>query len=152
MSSAISIRLARPGDASRLAELLAGGALTDGQEDPADVAAYADALADIDADPDAEVLVAELDGAVVAMCQLIMFRQLQRRGGRCAEIESVHVAAEHRGRGIGGRLLEEAVARAAARGCYRVQLTSDRSRTDTPRFYERHGFTASHVGFKRWLD
>lgn len=29
-----------------------------------------------------------------------------------------------------------------------VQLTSDATRTDARRFYERLGFVASHVGFK----
>jgi hypothetical protein len=29
-----------------------------------------------------------------------------------------------------------------------VQLTSDNSRTEAHRFYERLGFTGSHVGFK----
>ncbi len=29
-----------------------------------------------------------------------------------------------------------------------MQLTSDKSRTDAHRFYERLGFTASHAGFK----
>ena len=67
-------------------------------------AAYASALAEIDA-TDGAVLVAELDGEVVGVCQLIVFRHLQRRGGRCAEIESVHVHPEHRGSGIGGALL-----------------------------------------------
>ena len=33
-------------------------------------------------------------------------------------------------------------------GCQLVQLTSDNTRTDAHRFYERLGFTASHVGFK----
>jgi hypothetical protein len=33
-----------------------------------------------------------------------------------------------------------------------VQLTSDASRTDARRFYERLGFAASHVGFKLQLD
>jgi hypothetical protein len=33
-----------------------------------------------------------------------------------------------------------------------VQLTSDNSRADAHRFYERLGFVASHVGFKLALD
>lgn len=32
--------------------------------------------------------------------------------------------------------------------CQLVQLTSDVTREDAHRFYERLGFTASHVGFK----
>jgi len=33
-----------------------------------------------------------------------------------------------------------------------VQLTSDRTRTDAHRFYERLGFVASHTGYKLALD
>jgi GNAT superfamily N-acetyltransferase len=44
-----------------------------------------------------------------------------------------------------------AVAEAARRGCALVQLTTDTRRTDAHRFYERLGFTASHVGFKMTL-
>jgi hypothetical protein len=34
------------------------------------------------------------------------------------------------------------------RGCALIQLTSDKSRADAHRFYERLGFTASHEGMK----
>ena len=37
---------------------------------------------------------------------------------------------------------------APALGTPLVQLTSDAARTDAHRFYERLGFTGSHVGFK----
>ena len=37
------------------------------------------------------VLVAELESESVGVCQLIVFRHLQARGGLCAEVESVHV-------------------------------------------------------------
>ena len=94
------------------------------------------------------MLVAEQDGVVVGVCQLIVFRHLQGRGGLCAELESVHVHPDHRGRGIGSVLVRDAVARARAVGCYRVQLTSNRARPEAHRFYERLGFVPSHVGFK----
>ena len=45
----------------------------------------------------------------------------------------------------------DAVARAAALGCYRIQLTSNTARPDAHRFYERLGFVPSHVGFKMRL-
>ena len=42
--------------------------------------------------------------------------------------------------------------RARGAGCGLIQLTMNKSRTDSHRFYERLGFTASHIGFKRYLD
>jgi GNAT superfamily N-acetyltransferase len=92
-----------------------------------------------------------LHGEVVGLCQLIVFRHLQSRGGRCAEIESVHVHPDHRGAGIGGALVRRAIERARELGCYRVQLTSNSARTDAHRFYERLGFVPSHVGYKLLL-
>ena len=115
------------------------------------MASYAAALDDIAATEGSEVLVAEVGGLVVGVCQLITFRHLQERGGRCAEIESVHVDARYRSQGIGAVLLGAAVNRARERGCYRVQLTSHKSRADAHRFYQRHGFAPSHEGFKLYL-
>ena len=143
----MAVRPAVVGDAARLAELLAGGALT-ATEDPSDVDAYSRALADIAATPGNTVLVAEVDGRVVGMCQLLVFRHLQHRGGRCAEVESVHVDAAGRSAGIGSALMAAAVERAEAAGCYRLQLTSNVDRPDAHRWYRRLGFQATHVGFK----
>lgn len=151
MSAGVAVRAAVPADVPALVRLLAGGSLVEGAEDPADLDPYRAALEEIAATPGGEVLVAEADGEVVGVCQLVVFRHFQHRGGRCAEIESVHVRADRRSLGIGGLLVEEAATRAAEAGCYRVQLTSNKVRTDAHRFYERHGFVASHEGYKRPL-
>ena len=63
----------------------------------------------------------------------------------------MHVAEQRRGEGIGAALVDAAVAWAAQRGCYRIQLTSNVARREAHRFYEANGFTASHVGFKRMI-
>jgi GNAT superfamily N-acetyltransferase len=130
-----------------LVELLIGGALTE-SEDRTDLVPYEDAFEEIAASDVADLVVAERDGRVVGMCQVIMFRHLQGRGGRCAEIESVHVDALERSKGIGRMLMIEAVDRARSAGCYRVQLTSNKVRVDAHRFYLANGFRASHEGFK----
>lgn len=146
----LTVRPARVADSPRLAQLLAGGTLRPA-ENPDNPAPYVDAMAEIEATPGNQVLVAELHGEVVGMCQLVMFRHIQEAGGRCAEIESVHVDERHRGRGIGGVLVEAAVDEARRSGCYRVQLTSNKSRSDAHRFYLTHGFEASHEGFEHYL-
>jgi GNAT superfamily N-acetyltransferase len=142
-----TVRDATEADLARLVELLAHGSLIEGKEDSSDLAPYRAALAEIMGGPGG-VLVAETGGEVVGVCQIIVFRHLQSRGGLCAEIESVHVHPDYRGRGIGGVLMGAAVARAREFGCYRVQLTSNKARPDAHRFYERLGFDASHQGFK----
>lgn len=72
--------------------------------------------------------------------------------GRRGQIESVRVASAHRGEGLGRWFMQALIATARERGCRLVQLTSDRRREDSHRFYESLGFTASHVGFKLALD
>ena len=143
------VRPATEADLPRAVELLMLGALpgVPAKEDPSDLAPYRAALAAID-DAGGAVLVAEAEGEVIGVCQLVVFRQLQARGGRCAELESVHVHPGHRGAGVGSALVRAAVGRARALGCYRVQLTSNVARGDAHRFYERLGFVPSHVGFK----
>lgn len=147
----LRIRPAVGADAGAIAAILAAGSLRSA-EDPSGLAAYRAALDEIEADPLSRVLVAELAGSVVGACQLIMFRHLQERGGLCAEIESMHVASGHRSAGIGAALLEAAVEAARSAGCYRIQLTSNKARGDAHRFYARHGFEASHEGFKLYLS
>ena len=91
-------------------------------------------------------------GKVVATYQITFIRGLSLSAARRAQIESVRIASHLRGRGLGTQLLADAEARARAAGCVLMQLTMNTTRTDAHRFYERQGFTASHVGFKKPLD
>lgn len=150
LSGEVLIRQAHAEDIPRIVELFGHGSLIEGKEDPADLAPYLAALADI-AQGAGQVLVAQLQDEVVGVCQLIVFRHLQSKGGLCAEVESVHVHPERRGSGIGRVLMEAAVARARELGCYRIQLTSNRARPDAHRFYAALGFEPSHQGFKLML-
>jgi GNAT superfamily N-acetyltransferase len=141
-------RRARVGDAERLVEMMVLGALIPGKEDAHDIEPYRAALAEIENTPFNEMLVAEQDGVVVGMCQLFAVRHFSGRGGLCAEVEAMHVHPDFRGKGVGSRLLGEAVQHARDWGCYRVQLTSHKARKEAHRFYERAGFVATHEGFK----
>ena len=148
----ITLRTPTPDDADALVALIVGGRLVDGDDGPEHHDDYVAALREIADDPHSTVLVAVHHGAdVVGMLQLFTFRHVQHRGGRCAEIESMHVRHDLRYSGIGGRLLDDAVRRAREMGCYRIQLTSNSERHDAHRFYERHQFVGSHRGFKRDL-
>jgi GNAT superfamily N-acetyltransferase len=147
-------RQAEESDLDCIVQLLVLGSVPGGppsREDPGDPGPYRDALRSIARNGGA-VVVADLDGEVVGVCQLIVFRHLQSRGGLCAEIESVHVHPDHRGGGVGAALVGDVIARARGLGCYRVQLTSNNARYDAHRFYERLGFVPSHVGFKLSLE
>jgi GNAT superfamily N-acetyltransferase len=49
-------------------------------------------------------------------------------------------------------MLAWAISEARQRGCALIQLTTDKTRTDAHRFYQRLGFVASHKGMKLLLD
>ena len=143
----VTVRDANDRDIGRIVELLDLGSLAEGREDPFDLGPYLAALAEIRRQRGG-VLVAEWEGRVVGVCQLIVFRHIQSHGALCAEIESVHVHPDQRGHGVGHILMEAAIERARHLGCYRVQLTSNVARPDAHRFYAALGFSPSHRGFK----
>ena len=146
----MNIRPMTRADLDAVVALLADDGLGRGRETPGDPA-YADAFARMEATPGNLYLVAEQAGHVVGCLQLTMIHGLSRRGASRAQIEGVRVAANCRGQRIGERLFEAAFERARGAGCGLVQLTSDKTRQDAHRFYERLGFVASHTGFKRDL-
>jgi GNAT superfamily N-acetyltransferase len=147
----VELREARKSDVPAIVALIAAdqlGATRDGVRDDSDRAAYEQAFRAIDADPAHLLLVAESDGQVVGTMQLSFLPGLARRGALRAQIEAVRVAESTRGSGLGAGMMTWAIDEARRRGCALVQLTSDKSRTDAHRFYERLGFVASHEGMK----
>jgi GNAT superfamily N-acetyltransferase len=147
----VVLRPAREPDVPAIVDLLAAdqlGATRDGVRDDTDLAAYLGAFRAIDRDPAHLLLVADADGAVVATMQLSFLPGLARRGAWRAQIEAVRVHADYRGRGLGEAMFRWAIAEARGRGCALVQLTTDKSRGDAHRFYERLGFVPSHEGMK----
>ncbi len=97
-------------------------------------------------------IVGLLNGDIVATYQLTFISGISLSAARRAQIEGVRVSASVRGHGIGEALIADAEARARAAGCTLLQLTMNKTRTDAQRFYERVGFTPSHIGFKRDLS
>lgn len=141
-----SLRRARRPDLPAILGLLADDQLR--REDGSDLAPYERAFDAIDADPAHLLVAGGFGGAVVATFQLSFLPGLSRRGSWRAQIEAVRVSEDLRGRGLGALMVGWAVGEARAKGCSLVQLTTDKSRTDAHRFYERLGFVASHEGMK----
>jgi GNAT superfamily N-acetyltransferase len=148
------IRDARREDLPRIIELLAADQLGKRCEVVGDppLAEYVSAFDIIVSDPRTRLLVLEFEGQVVGTLQLNFLPGLSRRGAERAQIEAVRIADGYRGRGLGRRLMEAAIAMARARGCRLVQLTSDLRREDARRFYLSLGFVHSHAGMKLPLD
>lgn len=150
-SPGVRVREAQVEDVPTIVALLADDALGATREDPDDLMPYDAAFARIIGDSSEVLVVAEVDGAVVGTLQLSLLPGLSRRGALRAQVEGVRVAADVRGAGVGEQLVRWAEERARAEGCVLVQLTSDASRVDAHRFYERLGYAASHVGMKKSL-
>ena len=150
----MKIRAAERGDIAAIVDLLAEDPLGEQRESPGDPPdpIYLEAFEAMSAQGGNQVLVAVEAGRVIGCLQLTLIAGLSRRGMLRAQIEAVRVAAAERSAGIGEALFRHAIALAREAGCGLVQLTSDKTRPDAHRFYDRLGFVASHEGYKLVLD
>ncbi|MEU5087156.1 GNAT family N-acetyltransferase [Streptomyces sp. NPDC021356] len=144
----LEIRAAVAEDVPAIVAMLADDPLGALRESPDDLAPYLAALERLRADPNQHLVVALRQGRVVGTLQLSVIPGLSRRGSTRSIIEGVRIHADERGSGLGTQLIEWAIDTSRREGCRLVQLTSDRTRTDAHRFYERLGFEPSHVGYK----
>jgi GNAT superfamily N-acetyltransferase len=141
----VEIREARPNDAAAVAALL--GEL--GYPTTEDEAAVR--LKRLGEEPQTRVLVAELDGAVAALGAIRSEWPLEH-GEPWARVIALVVGEEHRGLGIGARLLDALEAEAISRGCITVVLTSGNHRHEAHSFYERRGYEATGKRFAKGLS
>lgn len=144
----LAVSRAIAADLPELVALLADDVLGREQE-PADLAPYRAAFAQIDQDPRHLMLaVRDEAGAMLATMQLTLLPSLSRGGATRLQIEAVRVASAARGSGLGTALFEWAHDWGRAQGATLAQLTTDAARTEAHRFYARLGYAASHVGMK----
>ena len=147
-AAAIEVRFATPADLPVILRLLGDDKATPSLELPPDAPCYREALEEMQASGNSATYVAELEGRIAGTFMLTFIRHLMRRGTLVAQIEAVRVDAGLRRRGIGEAMMRWAIGEARRRRCSRLQLTSNRSRMDAHRFYERLGFRPTHVGMK----
>ena len=148
--SKIEIRPIRNEEIAQAVGIIVGGSLTPDIEDLREIDSYGAAVAHTRSQL-GDVLVASFDGELIGVCQVLIFRHFQHVGEWCAEVESMHVRADWRSKGVGQQLLAAAEALARQRGCYRIQLTSNNVRSDAHRFYVANGYNQGHLGFKKIL-
>src|SRR5450432_2622790 len=144
------VRRATESDVEAIVDLLADDELGRTREKPARPLAksYRDAFAEIQRDPNAELVVLERDGGVIGTLQLNFLSGLSLQSARRAQIEAVRIKSSERGRRLGEFFIRWAIDRARAERCQVVQLTTHLSRNDAHRFYERLGFCTTHAGMK----
>ncbi len=129
------IRAALPGDLPRIRELLG---LLDPELPPLE--ALQAAFAQVDHCPCAQVYVAEAEEGVVATYTLYLLPNLGHGGRPFAVMESVAVAREAQGKGIGTLLVRHALGEARRAGAYKLALSSALHREAAHRFYQALGF------------
>lgn len=146
--STVTIRSARRDDVAAIVGMLADDHLGRAREliEHPLPSSYYDAFARLESDPNIVLVVAEDRGSVIGCLQLCILPGLSSQGASRGLIEDVRVASDRRSRGIGEQLVRWAVAEARARGCKLVELLTHQTRVDAQRFYERLGFSRSHVG------
>ena len=132
MIDGLNIRDARPGDEAALARL------ADQLGYPAQAETVAARIVKYFGNPEERVIVAELDGGVIAWTSVALVDHFYTP--RCVEISGLVVDAGLRGRGIGAALLAEAKRWAAELGVATVRLRANVIRAEAHRFYERQGF------------
>jgi GNAT superfamily N-acetyltransferase len=112
---------------------------------------YLNAFRVIDADANQFLLVVDDGKEIVGTLQLTFIAGLARGGLKRGLVEAVRVASDRRGEKIGEAMIAWAVEKCRQEQCGIVQLTTDKSRTDAHRFYDRLGFEPSHIGYKMML-
>ncbi|MCL5953630.1 MAG: GNAT family N-acetyltransferase [Nitrospirae bacterium] len=99
----------------------------------------------LDAPERGAVLVArECTGTVVGMVSIQLLVSTAA-GGISGQIEDLVVEGGVRSRGLGSRLLREALAWGRARGSLRFQLSADLRNLSALSFYKLRGFRGSHM-------
>ena len=142
MGDEISIRAAQPDDAPILSELLAQlGYPATSDEIPARLAA-------VNEFPRALALVALRDENVVGLVTSHIIPSIQA-AEPVALLTTLVVAASHRGKGIGSRLVSAAERWAADHGAAKVSVTSGAHRVESHLFYENRNYVRSGFRFTK---
>lgn len=95
------------------------------------------------------IIVAEIDGALVASCTLVVVPNLTKGGKPYGLIENVVTHYDFRKRGLGKGILQFASHAAWEAGCYKVMLMTGSKKPETVAFYLAAGFEQSKTGFQK---
>jgi len=146
----LKIRLATQGDVRAIRAMLGDDKLGQSREDmsEAGLEKYHAAFEEINNSTGNQLWVADDNGEIVGTWQVTYIPYLSRGGNVRCLIEAVRTASNRRGEGIGVQMMEFALDQARQHGCQLAQLTTDKTRHDAHRFYQKLGFVATHEGMK----
>ena len=143
----ITIRRARAADLPALNELYAQLHLDDYGSYGVTRRKMRQAFENIVSNGDYALMVAEQNGTIAGTLHMLIFRHLGHGLRPMAIVENVVVDLRYRSKGIGERLMNSALTIAKKNRCYKMSLTTHRTRRRAHRFYERLGWKRSHHGY-----
>ena len=95
-----------------------------------------------------EYLVAKYEGEVLGFFTMTIRYDLEMQGKDCYA-EGLVIREDYRGRGIGKKMLQEAVRRAKKKGCIHFNLISAHFRKRAHKFYKTQGFRSPALYFAK---
>ena len=113
---------------------------------------YIDAFHKINNDPNQYLMVLESNEQIIGTCHGTLMPSLTFTGSTRMQIEAVRVRLDARGQSIGQQMVEFAMNWGKEHGATIFQLTTNKERTNSLKFYEKLGFKATHEGMKLYLD
>ena len=90
--------------------------------------------------PDYTIYLARKEGEAVGTYALLIMDKLEHGGAPSGIVDSVAVAKAFQGQGIGKAMMRHAMDKCREKGCYKLMLSSNKTREDAHRFYEGLGF------------
>lgn len=102
-------------------------------------------------DPKYYYTVAVNEGQIVGILISEFQEKLHRTKPQCF-IDDLYVDSKYRNRGIGKKLLQDAIENAKENDCEVVELTSYRDNVDAHRFYENNNFIKHSYKFKYYIN
>jgi len=101
--------------------------------------------------PGYELIVAEESGEVIGTTVILIVPNLSHSGLPWAVVENVVTDRRFQRQGIGRLMMEYAISRAREAGCYKLQLSSSKTRDGAHHFYKSLGFEAKAHGFRLYF-
>lgn len=147
IESMIAVRPATDEDLPSVLDLYVQPGMDDHKLSPAEAKAI---FARMRSYPDYALMVADEGGRIVGTLALLIMDNLGHLGAKSAVVEDVVVDPTRHGQGIGKILMHAAMALAAAKGCYKMTLSSNLKRAAAHAFYDGLGFRRH--GYSFWID
>jgi GNAT superfamily N-acetyltransferase len=146
----VRLRPATPHDADAIARLYRE------LVDDAAIRVLPERLAELAAHADHDLLVVEIDDAVVGTAHIVYCRDAMYGLQPYALVENVVVTASARGAGVGAALMREIDTRCLAHNCSKIMLMSSANRGDAHRFFAASSYDGERkrafVKYRRYFQ